>query len=99
MNEMNLEHFKFPNQTEIPINLSTKFHINSALVRFRNEMLSILNSQVIAAEGEQKASRALRQASDVIVESAAALQLRYLQVYSYTRNIEQPINCHNNFRL
>ena len=36
--------------------------------------------QVIAAEGEQKASRALREASDVITESAAALQLRYLQV-------------------
>ena len=35
---------------------------------------------MIAAEGEQKASRALRAASDVITESAAALQLRYLQV-------------------
>ena len=35
---------------------------------------------MIAAEGEQKASRALREASDVITESAAALQLRYLQV-------------------
>ena len=41
--------------------------------------------QVIAAEGEQKASRALREASDVITESAAALQLRYLQVFkTYT---------------
>jgi len=36
-------------------------------------------AKVIAAEGEQKASRALREASDVITESAAALQLRYLQ--------------------
>ena len=36
--------------------------------------------QVIAAEGEQKASRALRDASEVIAESSAALQLRYLQV-------------------
>ena len=36
--------------------------------------------QVIAAEGEQKASRALREASEVIAESSAALQLRYLQV-------------------
>jgi hypothetical protein len=35
---------------------------------------------VIAAEGEQKASRALRDASEVIAESSAALQLRYLQV-------------------
>ena len=38
--------------------------------------------QVIAAEGEQKASRALRQASDVIAKSSSALQLRYLQVRS-----------------
>ena len=36
--------------------------------------------QVIAAEGEQKASRALKAASEVIAESSAALQLRYLQV-------------------
>jgi hypothetical protein len=35
---------------------------------------------VIAAEGEQKASRALKAASEVIAESSAALQLRYLQV-------------------
>ena len=32
--------------------------------------------QVIAAEGEQKASRALKEASDIISESPAALQLR-----------------------
>ncbi|RWS25365.1 band 7 protein-like isoform X2 [Leptotrombidium deliense] len=36
-------------------------------------------ARVIAAEGEQKASRALKEASDVINESPAALQLRYLQ--------------------
>jgi len=36
--------------------------------------------KVIAAEGEQKASRALREASEVIGNSPAALQLRYLQV-------------------
>jgi erythrocyte band 7 integral membrane protein len=36
--------------------------------------------KVIAAEGEQKASRALREASEVIGDSPAALQLRYLQV-------------------
>ena len=35
--------------------------------------------QVIAAEGEQKASRALKEAADVINESSSALQLRYLQ--------------------
>lgn len=37
-------------------------------------------AKVIAAEGEQKASRALREASEVIGDSPAALQLRYLQV-------------------
>ena len=35
-------------------------------------------TQVIAAEGEQKASRALKEAADVIGQSPAALQLRYL---------------------
>jgi len=34
---------------------------------------------VIAAEGEQKASRALKEAADVISQSPSALQLRYLQ--------------------
>ena len=36
-------------------------------------------AKVIAAEGEHKASRALKQAAEVIVDSPAALQLRYLQ--------------------
>jgi len=36
-------------------------------------------AKVIAAEGEQKASRALKEAADVIAESPTALQLRYLQ--------------------
>ncbi|KAL1502434.1 hypothetical protein ABEB36_007575 [Hypothenemus hampei] len=36
-------------------------------------------AKVIAAEGEMKASRALKEASDVIQQSPAALQLRYLQ--------------------
>jgi len=35
--------------------------------------------QVIAAEGEQKASRALKKAAEVIAQSPAAIQLRYLQ--------------------
>ena len=35
--------------------------------------------KVIAAEGEQKASLALKEAADVMVQSPAALQLRYLQ--------------------
>ena len=36
-------------------------------------------AKVIAAEGEHKASRSLRQAAEIIIESPAALQLRYLQ--------------------
>merc|ERR550525_1845539 len=36
-------------------------------------------AKVIAAEGEHKASRALRHAAEVIAGSPAALQLRYLQ--------------------
>ncbi|ELU10943.1 hypothetical protein CAPTEDRAFT_172853, partial [Capitella teleta] len=36
-------------------------------------------AKVIAAEGEHKASRALKDAADVMNESPAALQLRYLQ--------------------
>ena len=40
--------------------------------------------QVIAAEGEQKSSHALKVAADVIAQSPAALQLRYLQVFTGT---------------
>ena len=36
-------------------------------------------AKVIAAQGEQQASRALKEAADVMNESPAALQLRYLQ--------------------
>ena len=36
--------------------------------------------KVIAAEGEQKSSKALKEAADIIAMSPAALQLRYLQV-------------------
>jgi erythrocyte band 7 integral membrane protein len=36
-------------------------------------------AKVIAAEGEQKASLALKNASDIINQSPVALQLRYLQ--------------------
>merc|ERR1712177_147520 len=39
-------------------------------------------AKVIEAEGEQKASRALKEASDIISSSASALQLRYLQTLS-----------------
>ena len=40
-------------------------------------------SQVIAAEGEHKASRALKHAADIITESPGALQLRYLQTLAH----------------
>merc|ERR1711902_417849 len=40
-------------------------------------------AKVIAAEGEQKASKALKEASDIISESPAALQLRYLQTLTH----------------
>lgn len=36
--------------------------------------------KVIAAQGEHNASRALREAAEVIGDSPVALQLRYLQV-------------------
>lgn len=36
-------------------------------------------AKVIAAEGEHKASRALKQAADILNESPSAIQLRYLQ--------------------
>ena len=35
-------------------------------------------AKVIAAEGEHKASKALRQAAEVIVDSPAALQVQYI---------------------
>lgn len=37
-------------------------------------------AKVIAADGEKRASKALREASNVIEQSPSALQLRYLQV-------------------
>jgi len=40
-------------------------------------------AKVIAAEGEQNASRALKEAADVINASPAALQLRYLQTLTH----------------
>ena len=46
-------------------------------------------SKVIAAEGDQKASAALKQAADMIGQSPVALQLKYLQTLS---NIAQEKN-------
>ena len=47
------------------------------LVAWQSEYSSYL--QLIMAEGEVKSSTALRRAADVIAESPAAMQLRYLQ--------------------
>lgn len=40
-------------------------------------------AKVIAAEGEQKASRALKEAAEVIAESPAALQVLFFQLNIY----------------
>ena len=40
-------------------------------------------AKVIAAEGEMKASKSLKEASEVISESPCALQLRYLQTLTH----------------
>ena len=40
-------------------------------------------AKVISAEGEQKASIALKEAADVINQSPVALQLRYLQTLTH----------------
>ena len=44
-------------------------------------------AKVIAAEGEYKASTALKEAAMVISEAPAALQLRYLQVILRTTSL------------
>ena len=46
---------------------------------FHVQAVIVYTPQVIAATGELDASRALKEAADVITESPAALQLRYLQ--------------------
>jgi erythrocyte band 7 integral membrane protein len=53
--------------------------LQASLKRFLLIRMPKARAKVIAAEGEQKASRALREASEVIGDSPAALQLRYLQ--------------------
>ncbi len=40
-------------------------------------------AKVISAEGEQKASVALKEAADIINQSPVALQLRYLQTLTH----------------
>ena len=52
------------------------FRVDSLLTKFCNSVKNISLFKVIAAEGEQKASRALKEASLIISESPSALQLR-----------------------
>ena len=40
-------------------------------------------AKVVGAEGEQKAAKALKEASDIMGEGSAALQLRYLQTLTH----------------
>ena len=49
------------------------------LWRWLSQGVVFIYFQVIAAEGEQKASRALKEAAEVMSESPATIQLRYLQ--------------------
>ena len=53
-------------------------HINYYICINFNVLIYIY-LQVIAAEGEQRASIALKEAADIMAESPVAIQLRYLQ--------------------
>ena len=44
-------------------------------------------AKVIAAEGEHKASRSLRQAAEVIMDSPAALQVKYNLIFHFTSKL------------
>jgi erythrocyte band 7 integral membrane protein len=60
------------------------YHLQRAMAA-EAEALREARAKLIAAEGEFKASRALREAADVIGESPAAIHLRYLQVMHPTK--------------
>lgn len=49
------------------------------LTIFFNFCIREAQAKIISAEGEKNASRALKEAADVISQSPGALQLRYLQ--------------------
>ena len=52
------------------------------LVQIRRTYVRTSFRQVIAADGEKQASRALKEAAMVMNENPSALQLRYLQTLS-----------------
>lgn len=66
-----------PEQRSGSQEMCTAEHQQKSMCRHKRHRASCL--QVIAAEGEMNASRALKEASLVIAESPSALQLRYLQ--------------------
>ena len=70
-------------------NLSDHDFQNKSPNGWRGCRLSLSLVQVIAAEGEQKASRALREAAEVIAESPSALQVQ-LRVTSLTVKAKVP---------
>lgn len=72
----------FLNRPRQPVKLEPKSS-HQKVLRFRLEKFVSLTKCVIST-GEQKASRALREASEIIGDSPAALQLRYLQVEKQT---------------
>lgn len=43
------------------------------------KQIKLLYLQLISAEGEQNASRALKEAADMLGQSPASIQLRYIQ--------------------
>ena len=58
------------------------------------EIKLMINWQVIAAEGEQKSSKALKEASDIISTSPAALQLRLTQPSFSAQEGNNPYHFH-----
>lgn len=79
-NSLSYINHSFLNRPRQPVKLEPKSS-HQKVLRFRLEKFVSLTKCVISiSTGEQKASRALREASEIIGDSPAALQLRYLQV-------------------
>ena len=72
MNCFHISHSYFSKDVRLPLQLQRAMAAEAEAAREAR-------AKVIAAEGEMNASRALKEASDVISESPSALQLRYLQ--------------------
>ena len=64
--------FKYSKDVRLPVQLQRAMATEAEAAREAR-------AKVIAAEGEQKASKALKEAADVITQSPIAIQLRYLQ--------------------